>query len=153
MWRCPTCGQTFVARNMPHSCQVVELGAHFAASSMRPVFDALLAAIEENGPVTVNATKSRITFQVRMRFGGVEKPRRTHLVAHFVLTREIASPRLRVEFLAPRYYVHRVRLTQPEDVDAELRGWFAEAYAVGEQRHLGRIREAILPATEAADEV
>ena len=30
MWRCPTCGQTFVTRNMPHSCQVVALGDHFA---------------------------------------------------------------------------------------------------------------------------
>jgi hypothetical protein len=71
-----------------------------------------------------------------MRFGGVEKPRREHLVAHFVLVREIVSPRLRVEFLAPRYYVHRVRLERPEDVDGEVRRWFAEAYAVGEQRHL-----------------
>ena len=39
MWRCPTCGQTFVTRNMPHSCQVVALGDHFAGSDLRPVFD------------------------------------------------------------------------------------------------------------------
>ncbi len=137
LWRCPTCGQTFVSRNMPHSCQVVGLDSHFAdAPGLRVVFDAYLAAARENGPVTVNATKSRISFQVRMRFAGIERPRRHHIVATFVLVRELASPRLRVEFIPPRYYVHRVVLRTVDDVDDELRGWLAEAYAVGQQRHL-----------------
>ena len=87
MWRCPTCGQTFVTRNMPHSCQVVALSDHFAGSTLRPVFDAYLAAAERNGPVTVNSTKSRITFQVRMRFAGLDTPRRDHLRAYVVLLR------------------------------------------------------------------
>jgi hypothetical protein len=137
LWRCPTCGQTFVARNMPHSCQVVGLDAHFAAApGLRSVFDALLAAARESGPVTVNATKSRVSFQVRMRFAGIEKPRREHLVATFVLTRRVESERLRVEAIPPYYYVHRVVLRAVSDVDDELRGWLAEAYQVGEQRHL-----------------
>jgi hypothetical protein len=73
LWRCETCGQTFVGRNMPHSCRVVDLDSHFeAAPALRPVFDAYLRAAELNGPVTVNATKSRITFQVRMRLAAVE---------------------------------------------------------------------------------
>ena len=140
LWRCETCGQTFVGRNMPHSCAVVALDDHFArVPELRPVFDAYLAAAELNGPVTVNSTKSRITFQTRMRFAAVERPRRTHLNAHFVLTREIANERLRVEHIPPRHYVHRLVLRTPEDVDAEVRCWLAEAYAVGEQRHLGRL--------------
>ena len=140
LWRCPTCGQTFVGRNMPHSCLVVALEDHFAsAPAMRPVFDAYLAAAELNGPVTVNATKSRITLQTRMRFAAVERPRLTHLNVHFVLTREIESERLRVELIPPRSYVHRLVLRTPEDVDAEVRCWLAEAYAVGDQRHLGRL--------------
>jgi hypothetical protein len=137
LWRCETCGQTFVGRNMPHSCAVVALDDHFAAApGLRPVFDAYLAAAELNGPVTVNATKSRITLQARMRFAAVERPRRTHLNVHFVLTRELESERLRVEHIPPRHYVHRLVLRTPADVDAEVRSWLAEAYAVGEQRHL-----------------
>ena len=100
------------------------------------MFDAYLSAAELNGPVTVNATKSRITLQARMRFAAVERPRRTHLNAHFVLTREIESDRLRVEFIPPRYYVHRLVLRTASDVDAEVRSWLAEAYAVGEQKRL-----------------
>ena len=45
---------------------------------VRATFDGW-SRVERNGPVTVNATKSRIRFQVRMRFGGVERPRRDHL--------------------------------------------------------------------------
>jgi hypothetical protein len=139
MWRCPTCGQTFVSRNLPHSCQTVELDEHFTRSEpdVRATFDALLALARELGPVTVNATKSRISLQARMRFAAIERPRRRHLNAHLVLTRPIDSPRFtRVEFLAPYYYLHKLRLEAPEDVDDELRQWLAEAYQVGLQRHL-----------------
>ena len=124
---------------MPHSCQTVALDEHFARSepNVRATFDALLAAARDLGPVTVNSTKSRISLQARMRFAAVERPRRRHLNAHFVLTRPLESPRFtRVEFLAPFYFVHHVRLQTPADVDVELRVWLAEAYEVGLQRHL-----------------
>jgi len=122
---------------MPHSCLVVDLDSHFeAAPALRPVFDAYLSAAELNGPVTVNATRSRITFQVRMRFAAVERPRRTQLNVHFVLARRLEHSRLRVELVPPRHYVHRLVLRTPSDIDAEVRSWLAEAYAVGEQRHL-----------------
>ena len=134
MWRCPVCGQTFVTRNMPHSCQVVPLGDHFAGRppAVRAAFDAFVAAAEEHGPVTINATKSRITLQVRMRFAAVE-PRRDHLRGHLVLKRHIKSDRLTVEHLPPHYYLHRFRLTDPAGVDDELKAWLAEAYQVGAQ--------------------
>ena len=72
LWCCPRCGQTFVSKHLPHSCLVIDLDEHFVEVEpvVRATFDALLVAVERNGPVTVNATKSRISFQVRMRFGG-----------------------------------------------------------------------------------
>ena len=135
LWRCPVCGQTFVTRNMPHSCQVVALDAFFEGSELRDLFDRFVAAVP--GPVTINATKSRITLQTRMRFAGIDRPRKRYLLANFVLTRPIESERLaRVEHVPPYYYVHRLRLHGPEDIDAELEAWLAEAYEVGEQRHV-----------------
>jgi hypothetical protein len=145
LWRCPRCGQTFAGRNMPHSCQVVPLDVHFAGKpELRAVFDAFVAAARENGPVTINATKSRVTLQVRMRFAGVE-PRSDHLRGHLVLTRPIETDRLEIEHLPPQYYVHRLRLYRPEDVDDELKRWLAEAYRVGEQRHIRRSRAPASP--------
>ena len=82
-----------------------------------------MAAAREHGDVTLNATKSRITLQARGRFAAVERPRRDHLDAHLVLTRPVRSARFRrVEYVPPSYYVHKLRLHGPEDVDAELRG-------------------------------
>jgi hypothetical protein len=136
MWTCPVCGQSFVSRNMPHSCQVIELDDFFAGSPLRELFELYAAAARASGPVTVNVTKSRITLQVRMRFAAVQRPRRRYLPAHFVLTRPIVSPRLTVEYLEPYYHVHKLRLAEPADVDGELAGWLAEAYQVGARRHV-----------------
>ena len=64
-------------------------------------------------------------------------PRRRWLDGHVVLARRLESPRFRrIETFSPRNHLHAFRLTTPEDVDAEVRGWLAEAYAVGMQRHL-----------------
>jgi hypothetical protein len=139
MWRCPVCGQSFVSRNMPHSCQVVPLDRFFedAAPELRELFELFVAAAREKGEVTVNVTKSRIALQVRMRFAGMDLPRKRFLLANFVLTRPIESPRLtRVDYVPPYYYVHRLRLAGTDDIDPELRRWLAEAYEVGAQRHV-----------------
>jgi hypothetical protein len=139
LWRRPVCGQEFVTRNMPHSCQVRSLDEHFAGHdpALRELFEHFVAAMRENGPVTVNVTKSRVAFQARMRFAGIAAPRADHLVATFLLTRPLASDRLvRVDYIPPYYYCHRVRLRRAEDIDIELRAWLAESYRVGEQRHV-----------------
>jgi hypothetical protein len=139
LWRCPVCGQRFVTRNMPHSCDVMTLDAFFATAEprLRDLFEHLVAAARECGYVTVNATRSRVTLQARARFAGIERPRKDHLAANFVLTTPIQSARLtRVDYVPPYYYVHRLRLRRPADVDAELRGWVAQAYQVGAQRHV-----------------
>lgn len=139
LWQCPACGQRFVSRNLPHSCDVVALDACFDGRPphVRALFDAWLAAAEACGPVTVNATRSRITFQVRMRFGGVDRPRGDDLVARLVLTRPVRHPlATRVDFIPPHYYDHRFVLRETSDIDADLRDLVRESYGVGEQRHV-----------------
>jgi hypothetical protein len=47
------------------------------------------------------------------------------------------SPRFRrIDYISPRNHVHVVRLEQLADVDTEVEAWLAEAYSVGEQKHL-----------------
>ena len=65
-------------------------------------------------------------------------PRRRWLDGHVVLARRLDSPRFRrIETFSPRNHLHSFRLTNASDLDAEFRAWLAEAYAVGEQKHLG----------------
>ncbi len=82
--------------------------------------------------------KTRIAFQVRMSFAQVT-PRARWLDGHVVLARRVEHPRFRrVETISARNHVHHFRLTSVAEVDAELTAFLREAYAVGEQRHLGR---------------
>jgi hypothetical protein len=88
--------------------------------------------------VIVLPEKTRIAFQVRTSFAAF-MPRKAWLDGHLVLARKIDSPRFRkVERYSPRNLVHVFRLLSPAEVDDEFEAWLAEAYAVGEQKHLRR---------------
>lgn len=138
LWECPRCRRTFANRNQSHSCGCHQLESHFRGKSpeVRALFEAVLAAVTALGPVVVLPEKTRIAFHVRMSFAQVT-PRRAWLDGHVVLARRLEHPRFRsIQTFSPRNHVHNFRLTHLAEVDAEFRAWLAEAYAVGEQRHL-----------------
>ena len=141
LWACPRCGRTFANPNQSHTCAPLgDLDWHFAGTdpTVRVTFDAILAAVLRLGPVEVLAEKSRIALHVRMSFAAFQ-PRRHWLNGHLVLAREVPSVRFnKIEVFSPRNVLHAFRLDSPDQVDEEFTGWLAEAYAVGEQRHLGR---------------
>ena len=98
----------------------------------------MVAAIRDIGPVEVLPEKTRIAFHVRMSFAQVT-PRRGWLDGHLVLARRLEHPRFRsIQTFSPRNHLHTFRLTRLADIDAEFRAWLAEAYAVGQQKHLAK---------------
>jgi hypothetical protein len=139
MWICPRCGRSFANRNQSHACAALgDLERHFARSEphVRATFDRILAVVEALGPVTVLPEKSRLALHVRMSFAAFV-PRIRWLTGHLVLARCVDSERFsRVELYSPRNVLHEFRLTDPNEVDQEFSAWLAEAYAVGQQRHL-----------------
>ena len=138
LWGCPRCKRTFANRNQTHTCGLHDLESHFRGKSpeIRALFDAVLAAVNALGPVVVLPEKTRIAFHVRMSFAQVT-PKRAWLDGHVVLARRLENPRFRsIQTFSPRNHVHTFRIARLTDVDAEFRAWLAEAYAVGEQRHL-----------------
>jgi hypothetical protein len=138
LWRCDRCGREFANRNQSHACGRHALAAHFDGKDpeVRRLFDAVLAAVQALGPVTVLPEKTRIAFQVRMSFAQVT-PRRRWLDGHVVLARRLEHPRFRsIQTFSPRNHLHVFRLERLADVDDDFRAWLAEAYVVGEQRHL-----------------
>jgi hypothetical protein len=143
LWRCPRCGREFANRNQTHACGRHDLEHHFTnkPSSIRALFDAVVAAIHEIGPVEVLPEKTRIAFHVRMSFAQVT-PRQRWLDGHVVLARRLESPRFRrIETFSPRNHVHVFRVITVDDIDEEFRAWLREAYAVGEQNHLAPTRK------------
>jgi hypothetical protein len=141
VWTCPRCARTFANVNQTHTCAPLgDLDRHFTGKDprVRETFDRVLAAVAESGPVEVLPEKTRIALHVRMSFAAFV-PRNHWLDGHLVLARRIDSPRFRrIEVYSPRNVLHAVRLTDPDQVDGEFVGWLAEAYRVGEQKHLKR---------------
>ena len=138
LWRCPKCRRVFASRNQSHACGRHTLAHHFEGKrpEIRALFDAVVEAVRGIGPVRVLPEKTRIAFQVRMSFAQVT-PRQRWLDGHVVLARRLEHPRFRtVETFSPRNHLHTFRLHDVAEVDAEFKAWLAEAYRVGEQRHL-----------------
>lgn len=138
LWRCDACGREFANRNQSHACGRYDLDHHFRGKppEMRALFDAVVAMVGALGPVRVLPEKTRIAFQVRMSFAQVTV-RRRWLDGHVVLARRLEHPRFRrIESFSPRNHMHVFRLESVADLDSDFRDWLAEAYHVGEQRHL-----------------
>lgn len=138
LWHCSGCGRGFANRNQRHACARHDLARHFDGRSVtvRAIYDAFLALLTENGPVTVLPEKTRIAFQVRMSFAQLTL-RRHWALGHFVLARRVECPLFtRVESFSPRNHLHAFQLDNPAEV-AALAPFAREAYAVGRQDHLG----------------
>jgi Domain of unknown function (DUF5655) len=139
LWVCPACGRSFANRPQIHTCAPLgDVDTHFDGTDprVRQIFEFILEVVRESGPVLVLAEKTRIALQVRMSFAAFV-PRRKWLNGHLVLARCVDSPRFhKVEVYSPRNVLHAFRLHEPDEVDAEFRGWLAEAYRVGDQQHL-----------------
>lgn len=138
LWKCPRCERGFANRNQSHSCGRHDLAAHFRGkpAEVRAIFDAVLLAIRRCGPVTVLPEKTRIAFQVRMSFAQLT-PQARWVDGHVVLARRWEHPRFRrIDTISRRNHVHHFRFSAVSDIDAEVAAWLAEAYAVGQQRHL-----------------
>jgi hypothetical protein len=140
LWRCPKCGREFANRNQSHACGRHDLTHHFHGKppEIRELYKLVVAVVRKIGPVRVVPEKTRIAFQVRMSFAQVT-PKSHWLDGHVVLARRFEHPRFRrIETISPRNHVHHFRIKCADDIDAEFTDWLAEAYAVGEQRHLQR---------------
>jgi hypothetical protein len=138
MWRCPDCRRQFANRNQSHACGRYTLASHFEgkSASIRPIFNKLRRVAEENGPIKVLPEKTRIAFQVRMSFAAFVI-RQNWIDGHVILARRLENKRFRrIETFSPRNHLHAFRFESVDDVDAEVAAWFAEAYQVGDQRHL-----------------
>ena len=140
LWKCPKCRRAFANRNQRHACAALNLEHHFVGKdpAVRVLFEHLLRKLRGFGPVTVLPEKTRIAFQVRMSFAQVT-PRRTYLVGHLVLDRVSSRAAFnRVETISPRNRVHHFRLNSRADLNRDFIAHLAQAYAVGQQRHLTR---------------
>jgi hypothetical protein len=103
---------------------------HFAGKdpSVRSLYDGVVAVVRKLGPVREEAKKTSIHLVRKTALAGVQV-RKAHLVLTVKADHPLDSPRVhRVETISARRVYHDVRLAAPGEIDAELRGWLADAY-------------------------
>ncbi|MGZ4711787.1 MAG: DUF5655 domain-containing protein [Acidimicrobiia bacterium] len=130
-WTCPDCGRRFGRANQSHSCRpTATVDAVFAGrtTELRAAYDAMATCIGAAGPVVVDATDRSVYFKRRQTFAAVQ-PKRACLAVEFVLSSELASPRLvKRQPLSAHRVAYTVEVSSAADVDDELQGWLRQAY-------------------------
>ncbi len=131
LWTCPECGAKFVSRNIYHSCGRATLEDWKArmGPGARRLYDRFEAMIAACGPYHVGPAKTRIAFLGRVRFAGIQSLSERGMTCTFALPEPLDSPRFaRVWEVAPRWWGHRLRITEPEQLDEEVQEWLRESY-------------------------
>jgi hypothetical protein len=133
LWRCPRCGHEFVTRNLWHSCGVYSLDHHFAGKPafVRELFDRYVEAVRRFGPFKVEPQKTRIVFQVRVRFAGGHALQSGFRGAFWLRQSRPGAPVDRIEKVTEGCYVHSFLLRRPQDLNATLLRRLAQAYRIG----------------------
>lgn len=103
----------------------------------RPIFDALKAAIDALGPAEMRVSKSQIAFLRRVGFAWAWVPDRYLRGGHAPL---VLSVSLRHRYDSPRWkeivepaagrFMHHLELWDVTEVDEQVSGWLAEAWAI-----------------------
>ena len=135
LWRCPKCGERFVTRNLWHSCGKYTLEELFERSEPHVIklFRKFAAMVRACGPVRMISQKTRVCFQVRVRFAGAV-PRKTYFIANLALPYRAQDPRFtRVDDYAPHWHRHEFPVSRERDLDARVQQWLKESYEVGAQ--------------------
>jgi hypothetical protein len=131
LWTCPECGAKLISRNLSHSCGRATLDDWKARMGPRArrLYDRFEAMIAACGEYHVAPAKTRIAFMGRVRFAGITALSEKGMACSFALPTAHKSSRfVKVEEVVPGWWVHRLRVTEPEQLDDELRQWLRESY-------------------------
>lgn len=138
LWRCPQCGERFVTKNMWHSCGKFDLKALFANSDpcVFKLFKKFEKMMRACGPLRMIPQKTRVVFQVRVRFGGCY-PRKNYLLCSLALARTMQHPRIHEITKYARHFIgHMFRIRALDELDDEIQAWMRESYEAGGQKPL-----------------
>jgi len=99
-------------------------------AGLRPIYDAVIAAVEKLGDdVEIAPKKAYVSLRRSKQFAIVQPSTATRLDVGLNLKGEGTTARLEASGSFNSMVSHRVRLESKKDVDAELKKWLKEAYA------------------------
>jgi len=114
--------------------EIYSVNDHFVNkdSSVRALYDQLLAILQTFGPVAEDPKKTSIHLNRKSALAGVET-RKDGLLLNIKSDHQIKSPRIeKAEQVSAKRFHHKVRISSPKDLDEELKVWLKEAYLLSE---------------------
>jgi hypothetical protein len=143
LWTCPKCGAKLISKNLAHSCgraTVRDWKARMGPNAKR-LFERFEQLIARCGEYHIAPAKTRIAFLGRVRFAGITALSEGGMTCAFALTEPNKSPRfIKIEEVVPGWWVHRLRITDVAQLDAEVQAWLKESYRLFEMQ--GRLANA-----------
>ncbi len=98
-------------------------------AGLRPIYDALIAQVEAFGDdVEIAPKRTYVSLRRNKQFGLVQPSTTTRVDVGINLPDVSAGNRLEASGSFNSMVSHRVRLSDPADVDDELIGWLRQAY-------------------------
>jgi len=99
-------------------------------------FEELIATC---GEYHLAPAKTRIAFLARVRFAGITSISEKGMTCSFAFPHALQSRRFtKVSEVVPGWWVHRLRITDPAELDDEVQAWIRESYRLmGMQERLG----------------
>ena len=98
---------------------------------VRAIYDRLIEALLGLGPFQQEPKKTSIHLVRNAGFAGVH-PRKSYIYLNLRMDHAIESTRIsKTEQVSKNRYHNEIKIASPDEVDAELLGWLAEAYALG----------------------
>lgn len=131
LWTCPECGAKLVTKNLWHSCGEATLEDWKARMGplARELYDRFEQMIAACGEYHVAPAKTRIAFLGRVRFASITSLSEKGMSFGFALPHPLSSPRFaKVEEVVPGWWAHRLRVTDPGELDEELQAWLRESH-------------------------
>jgi uncharacterized protein DUF5655/uncharacterized protein DUF4287 len=102
-----------------------------AKAGLRPLHDALLVQIRALGAFDIAPKKGYLSLRRRKQFAMVQPSTASRIDVGLILPPATpAAGRLESAAKFNPLFTHRVRITAATDLDDELRGWLATAYAL-----------------------
>ena len=101
-----------------------------AKAGLRPLHDALLGQIGSLGSFDIAPKKGYLSLRRRKQFAMVQPSTTSRIDLGLILPATPATGRLESAAGFNPLFSHRVRITAVTDLDDELRGWLATAYAL-----------------------
>lgn len=136
MWICPKCNRQFRSINQSHSCVQTSIEDLFITKPdvVKLVYNKLHEKCMAFGKFSIDTTKSCIYFMEPERFL-VIKPQNNGLILEFVLnTKNDVFPVIKVFDLGKGRFAHRLKLDEPDDVNAQIINWIKDALLLIRQK-------------------